>query len=553
MMPMKISADIQNYIDFIRSGKVAVCKDQIALCNYVEKCFTEESIYIDEEQLQRYLNQQKYFSFKLLPWEKFIFALHNCTYKTPGILRWPVLLVLVGRGAGKNGYLAFESFCWITPINGIDEYHVDIFATSEEQAKTSPGDVRAVLENNRVKLEKYFYWNLEYIKNLKTNSEIRYHTSAPKTKDGGRPGAVVFDEFHAYENYKLIGVARTGLGKKAMPRQTIITTDGYVRDGPLDDLKARAEQILYGDIDDNGMLPFICRLDDKKEVDNPSMWPKANPSYIYMPTLQQEISMEYADYKMSPAANPDFMTKRMNMPQTNEAASVTDWDNIKAANEALPDLTGCSCVAGIDYMKTDDFLAAGLLFKYKGLYCWITHSWVCRKSKDLPRIKVPLDQWETEEGGNLLTFIDGPEIPPEVPAEWLAKQAQKYNITLLAIDNFRYTLLTRALREAGFDTDKGGTNNIMLTKRVTEMRYIPVITHIFNKHLARWGKNPLMNWYTNNACIVSEGGNQYYGKKEEKSRKTDGFKAFAAAVCASENLEDCGEEEDLGEFKVYTY
>lgn len=549
MMQMPISAKIQDYINFVRSGKVPMCKDQLALCDYVEKCFSEDGIYVDEQQLDRYLAQQKYF-FDLLPWEVFIFALHNCTYRSPGILRWPVLFVYVGRGAGKNGYLAFESFCWITPINGVKEYNVDIFATSEDQAKTSPDDVRAVLESNRSKLEKYFYWNLEYIENLKTGSKIQYHTAAPNTKDGGRPGAVVFDEFHAYQNYKLIGVARTGLGKKAFPRQTIITTDGYIRGGPLDDMKARVEQILYGGINDNGMLPFVCRLDDPKEVDDPAMWPKANPSYIYLPVLQQEMTMEYADYKINPAANPDFVTKRMNLPRTFEDTDVTDWNNILAANKPLPELEGCDCVAGIDYAKTTDFVAAGLLFKYKGLYCWITHTWVCRKSPDLPRIKAPLEQWEQL---GLLEFVDGPEIPPSMPANWLADQAQHYNITLLGLDNFRYTLLTKALREAGFDTDKGGANNIMLTKRVTEMRYVPVITSLFNNQVVTWGEHPLMNWYTNNACIISESGNQYYGKKEEKSRKTDGFKAFVAAVCASENLEDCGITESFDSFKVYSY
>jgi len=549
-MPTMICKEIDEYIAFVRSGTVPVCKDQLALCNYVEKCFRKEKIHVDEQQLKRYLNFQRYFPFQLLPWEKFIFALHNCVYRAPGVLRWPALFVYVGRGAGKNGYLAFESFCWITPVNGVPEYHVDIFATSEDQAKTSPDDVRAVLEKNRVKLEKRFYWNLEYIENLKTGSIIRYHTSAPGTKDGGRPGAVVFDEYHAYQNYKLIGTAKTGLGKKAMPRQTIITTDGNIRGGPLDDIKARAEGILYGDVGDNGMLPFICRLDSPKEVDAPAMWPKANPSYIYLPNLQQEMQMEYADYKINPAANSDFMTKRMNLPQTYEDASVADWNTILAAKKSMPDLTGCSCVAGIDYMKTTDFLSAGLLFRYKGLFLWMQHSWVCRASPDLPRIKAPLDEWKEQK---YLTFVDGPEISPDVPAAWLAEKAQTYNITQLGMDNFRYTLLTRALREAGFDTDKGGANNIMLTKRVTENRYVPVITHLFNNHLILWGDDPMMGWYTYNACIMTEKGNQYFGKKEEKSRKTDGFKAMVAAICASENLADSGEESSLNDFKVYSY
>lgn len=63
---------------------------------------------------------------------------------------------------------------------------------------------------------------------------MKYHTKAPGTKDGGRPGKVDFDEYHAYQDYKLINVVTTGLGKVEHPRKTIITTNGDVRDGPLD-------------------------------------------------------------------------------------------------------------------------------------------------------------------------------------------------------------------------------------------------------------------------------------------------------------------------------
>jgi phage terminase large subunit-like protein len=549
-MTRMICNEVDEYIAFVRSGKVPMCKDQVALCSYVGKCFNTEDIHVNEQQLKRYFKFQKYFPFQLLPWEKFIFTLHNCTYKADGLLRWPILFAKVGRGAGKNGYVAFESFCWTTPVNGVKNYDVDIFATSEDQAKTSPDDVREVLENHKSQLSKYFYWNKECITNLRTGSRLRYRTSGYKTKDGGRPGAVVFDEYHAYENYKMVDVATTGLGKKKYPRQTIITTDGNARGGPLDDLQAQSDQILFGGIDDNGMIPFICRLDDTKEVDNPELWPKANPSLIYFPNLQAELKQEYGRYKLNPSGNSSFVVKRMNLPQTFEDESVTDWNNILAANKPLPDLTGCDCVGAVDYAKTTDFVAAGLLFRYKEKYMWITHTWVCKSCPDLPRIKPDLHKWEKD---GLLDLVDGPEVSPDLPAQWLQKQGQTYNITKLGIDNFRMTWLIRALKEAGFDTDKGGANNILLTKRVTQMRYVPVITSAFNDHNVIWGNNPLMNWYTYNACIITEKGNQYYGKKEEKSRKTDGFMAFVSAVCASEDLEDCGEEQSLDDFKVYTY
>ena len=86
---------IQEYIDLVKSDKYRTCKEQKQLIEYVENCFKNESIYVDEQQLEDYLSFQKYFDFELFPWEKFVFALHNCTYISPGILRWPDLLIIV--------------------------------------------------------------------------------------------------------------------------------------------------------------------------------------------------------------------------------------------------------------------------------------------------------------------------------------------------------------------------------------------------------------------------------------------------------------------------
>lgn len=550
---MMICKEIQNYIDLVRSGVIEVCQEQILLVEYVERCFEEENLFVDEEELNRYLSLQKYFPFELLEWEVFCFALHNCTYSKPGILRWPDLFILVGRGAGKNGYLAFEDFCLISQYNKVNKYHIDICANSEDQAMTSFNDVYDVLEDNKSKLEKHFYWNKEVIRNKKTGSELRFRTSNAKTKDGGRQGKVDFDEYHQYEDYKTIQVFKTGLGKKKNPRTTIITTNGDVRDGPLDKLIERSKQILNGAIKDNGLLPFMCKLDDEKEVDNPKMWDKPNPSLHRFPDLQQQIKREYVDYKEDPISNSSFMTKRMNIPKGNKDLEVTSWENILATNQEIPDVEGGSCLVGIDYAKTTDFVAAGLLFKYKEKFVWITHSWVCESCNDLGRIKAPLREWE-EQG--FLTFVTGPEVSPEIPALWLAEKAKKYNLTTLWMDNYRYTLLAKALREVGFDTDKKGNNNIKLVRPSNEMLIAPVITSAFANHNIIFGDNPLMRWYTNNTCLItSQAGNMTYGKIEPKSRKTDGFKAFVAAMCGSNDLEDCSKTFDINDFEfgVYSY
>ena len=345
-------------------------------------------------------------------------------------------------------------------------------------------------------------------------------------------------------------MATTGLGKKPFPRRTILTTDGNVRGGPLDDYKGMAEDTLFHDIPDNGILYFICKLDDAKEVDDKRMWHKANPSLRYFPTLQQELETEYAGYLRNPSGNSSFLVKRMNIPKTFDAESVTDWENIKACARPLPDLRGCPCVAGLDYAKTTDFVSAGLLFRRGDEYLWMQHTWICRASLDLPKIKAPLDDW-AEKG--YITYVDGPEIPPDLPAQWLEDMGQIYNITALGIDNFRITLMSKALKEHGFDTDKGGSNNIKLCKRVTQNRYAPVIVSLFNTHSIAWGDDPMMPWYAWNATIETDKGNQYFGKKDIERRKTDGFMCFVSALTASEDLEDSGSGIDLDDFGVMSF
>ena len=515
---------LDDYIKQVKSGQYRVCKEQIQLVNFIEKVFENEQVYVDSEQVEKYFALQKYFPYELFAWEKFCFILHNCTYSAPGVLRFPDLVCVVGRGAGKNGYLAFEDFALLTPVNGIRNYDIDICATSEEQASTTFNDIYEILENNSTKMQRHFKWNKTEITNIKTNSTIRYRTSNSKTKHGGRPGKVDFDEKHAYENYKLIDVFTTGLGKKAMPRRTTITTMGDVRDGPLDNELAAGLEVLNGDALDNGTLYFICRLDNEKEVYEQENWYKANPSLQYFPNLLREIQKEFEDWKRDKVNNSSFMTKRMNIPKGTEMHPVTAWGNIKATNRPLPDLEGKTCVFGLDYTKTTDFLGAGLLFMIDNEIVWKPMSWYCSQSADLSRIKFPYDKQPD------LQRVDGAEIPPQIVAEWLKEQKKHYNIIAGALDNYRYTLLKSPLLECGFECDRKGLNNLKLVRPSDKMLVAPLIASDFANHKIVWGDSALMRWYTNNTSATEDkNGNISYGKIEPKSRKTDGFMAFVAA------------------------
>lgn len=531
---------IDEYASLVTGGKIEACEEQHQLMVYLARVFASEEVHCDPEQVEKYMSYQRYFPFDLFPWERFVFTLHNCVFRADGSPRWQDLLLYMGRGGGKNGYISFEDFCLVTPTNGIRNYHIDIAANSEEQAKTSFDEIYDILDNPpdaraAKALRHNFYWNKTIIRNRMTGSEIKYRTNNAKSKDGLRSGKVDFDEIHAYENWDNLNVFTTGLGKKPHPRITYATTDGDFRDGPLDQLKERALKILSGELDDNGLLPFICRLDSDDEVHEEAKWPKANPSLYYKPELVQRIRTEYQNYLLDPVKNGAFMTKRMNRPQGNADVQVTSWENVLKTNRPLPDLTGWPCVAGIDFSKTTDFMSAVLLFREPGVewptYYAMHHSWFCARSKDRGRIKIPLDEMERR---GILTMVDDVEIDPSLVANWIRDMRRTYDVRKVAADSYRYALLKRSLEAIGFDANDKTVKMV----RPSDVMYAQgKIDSAFAHGGIVWGDDPLMRWYVNNTKLVRAPNNNFkYEKIEPSSRKTDGFMAFVHAFTLEEEI-----------------
>lgn len=533
---------IQDYIDLVEQEKIRTCNEQKQLVAMVKKVLQEEDLKIDEVRLEKYMSYQQYFPFSLFPWQTFVFALHCCVFKKDGNPRWSDLFVLMGRGGGKNGYLSFEDFCLITETNGVAYYDIDICANSEEQAKISFDEIYNILENPKwtKKFKKNFRWTRTEIQNIKTRSKIKYRTNNPKGKDGLRSGKVDFDEPHAYENWENINVFTTGLGKKPHPRRTYVSTNGDVREGPLDQLIEKSKKILEGEIPDNGFLPFICKLDSEDEVHDSDNWEKVNPSLPYLPTLKDQMMREYQDYLLDPVINNSFMTKRMNIPQGRKDTEVTSWENILKTNGEVPDLTGMTCVCGIDFSKTTDFVSAFLLFKKNEKYYGIHHSWFCTACNDRHRIKYPLHE-AVEKG--LLTVVDDVEINPSIVAQWINEQGMIYDIDKIAIDSYRYSLLSRELANIGYEAkDK----RVKLVRPSDIMLVQPKIHSWFVSNKIIWGDDSLMRWYTRNAKLEPAPNNNFkYGKIEPKSRKTDGFMAFVASVTLEEELPETADFEFL--------
>lgn len=542
-MPCEIPKEVLGYLESVEQDIPRACREQHALAAYVRRVFAQEDVYVDREQLGRYLGLVKYFPYdRLFPWEEFLLALWDCTYKADGTPRWKTVLCMVGRGAGKDGFIAFDSACSISPYNPVAHYNVDICANNEEQAVTPVKDLAEVLETPKweSKLRKHYYHTKELIQGRKNKGVMKGRTNNPKGRDGMRSGKVVFNEVHAFENYDNIKVFITGQGKVAQPRVGFFTSNGEVSDGPLDDYLARGRRILFEGEEDNGFLPFICCLESKDQVHDPENWFMANPSLYYMPHLRQAIADEYRDWKDHPEQNGDFITKRMGIRAGFKEIAVTDYEKVKATNQTVPDLQGWSCTVGIDYAELSDWAAVNLHFRRGAERYDINHAWMCLQSRMLSRVKAPWKEW-AERG--LVTVVDDVSIHPDLLAQYIAKAAEKYNLKMLAMDHYRWTLVSESLRKIGFDAaDK---TRVKMIRPSDIMQVEPVIQECFDRGLFHWGDNPCLRWAVNNTKRVASSrklgvdtGNFIYAKIEARSRKTDPFMALVASMVVEPALGD---------------
>ena len=532
--------EVAGWLHVVEDGKIVACRDQHQLCAFVRRVFETEDLWLDRQRLNTYLGYQKFFPFDLTPDEKFMLALMLCLYAPPGVPRFKTLFLYVGRGYGKNGFITFLTFCLLSKGNGIIEYDVHVVATTEDQAKTSFEELFNLFDRSPSTFRNGFRWTKTEIKNLATSSVFKFLTANAGSKDGGRPGALIMDEEHAYENNRTIGVLMGGLGKKPDARVFKITTDGDVREGPLDEDKERAEKILAGELPDRRILPMLFRLDDPEEIHDEAMWPKANPSVLRRPTLLQEYRDDYNEWLEHPQKHPEVPTKRFNCPQQRTDIMVTSWANIEAATRDWGDVDGLPCVVGIDYARTTDLLGVCILFHRGGEYQAVNHSWWCTHSADAGEVKAPLAEW-AEQGW--LTIVDDVSIDPDLPCAWVRDFTYEHGcpIEWVALDYYRIDLVKRSLLEIlGFDTSlKGKDQRVWQVRPSDQMRVHPVIDAAFANHQIAWGRSPVMRWCTNNTKSEPAPNDNYkYGKIAPHSRKTDAFMAMVAAFSVVDRIPD---------------
>ena len=451
--------NIDEWIYLIKGNHIEHCKEQeLAIDNNIIPVPERKDVYVDAERIAKGLSLQKYFPYSLLPWEKYQFAIIAGVFlREPGMeddIYFHEIRDIIGRGAGKNGFIDFLALYFISPYHGVRGYNVDLIANGEEQAATSIVDVGDIIRYPvDPKYERALNANFkaygEKVVGKKMNAVFRLNTSSTKNKDSKRTGCVIYDEKHQYVDTRNMNTLQSGLGKMKWSREITITTDGHVRGGILDDEKQQNEVILREYNPENRTFINWFRIEEEDEWKDINKIVKANPSLAdpSFSTLRQRIQQEITKMPFTPEYFPEFLAKRCNYPISDPQMAVAEWNDIVECTkeQTFQPTPGMSCVGGVDYTKTNDFCGCILTFRKGKEYVTLHHSFICAKSRDLPNIHAPVQEWVKQ---GICTIVDDVEIPPEIPVQWFKEKALLYNIMMIGIDNFRYTWLNKAFKKS---------------------------------------------------------------------------------------------------------
>ena len=491
------------------------------------------------EFMEKFLRPTKgnYDSMTLLPWQCFCEGnIFGWVDKETRLRRFREALIVGGRGIGKTTLIAGNATYGASKDGerGADIY---LLANAKDQAKIGFEECFKQIKASPA-LASRFRLTREGVFYDRTNSTIKARASDSSTLDGLNPYLAIFDEIHEYKTWKLIDVVRRGMIKRQQPLTIYITTMGTVLDGVLTQMyglfsDALEEGILSPTVADR-LFAFICEMDPGDDLDDSSLWIKANPS---MGVLQnrEELEKEWERAKLVPQNKADFITKQLCVTVDSSEAAYLPAEilNRNRGTIGMEQLLGRMCYGGYDLSSREDFTAAVLLFPLDdGRWFVLHHSWTTRRKVDLNNEKIDYAHFAML---GVLTICDGDYVPQDEVFKWFKAMAGangSYEVVAIGYDPANAVWCNRALEAEGFATEVVRQGPLTLNDPMKSFREAMMDGRIVTNN------DPMLRWYMHNVRLR----NNYLDKEKEnwmptksnRYRKIDGFAALIDAWCVAQ-------------------
>ena len=197
------------------------------------------------------------------------------------------------------------------------------------------------------------------VENFLTGSLLEIRPMSVNKLQGLRPKVSTIDEWLSGDvREDVVGAIEQGASKLPDYLIVAISSEGTVRNGSGDTIKMELANILKGEYYNPHASIWWYKLDSIDEVNDPAMWPKAQPNLGYTvsyDTYQQDVERA----EKAPATRNDILAKRFGIPMEGYTFFFTYEETLVHRPR---EYWRMPCAMGADLSQGDDFTAFTFMF-----------------------------------------------------------------------------------------------------------------------------------------------------------------------------------------------
>lgn len=460
---------------------------------------------------------------KLMLWQKaFIEVVYSFKMADTGLDRFKKIVLLIARKNTKSETCSALGNAEL--ILGADG--ADIVASSNDDSQASiifdAIDVMRLMFDPR---ELDTHRNQRFISNKVNGSKIFKLSDRTKNKEGRNIDFAIIDEVHEMKDNVVIKSIEQSQSLKENPKMIIITTEGFVNDGVLDDLLKRCRAIIAGEddsISSERLLPWLYSQDSEQEVwTNEKSWVKSNPTLGIV--KKWDYLREQVDLARKSKADRMFvLSKDFNIKQSNAQAWLMQEDYNYTAMFDPEFFRGSLCLGAVDLAETTDLVSARIMLMREGdpVKYIFQHYWIPELKLQNSNDKDAGAKYSEWAKSNLMTICEGNDVDLSIVADWFYGLYQKYDFRLYKCGydvKFSKDFLRR-MEEYGFDCE------MVLQNKLTLSNAMKLVEADFKARRINYNEDPIDQWCLGNASMeIDDLGNVMCVKiNNQYDRKIDG-------------------------------
>ena len=344
--------------------------------------------------------------------------------------------------------------------------------------------------------------NQQHIKCMFNGSKVFKLSDRTRNKEGRNIDFAVVDEVHEMKDNVIIKSIEQSQSLKPNPKLFLITTEGFVNGGFLDEELVKARKIL-NDEDDSisaeRMLPWLYTQDSEQEIwQDERTWMKSNPTLGVV--KRWDYLREQVDAARRSKADRMFtLSKDFNFKVSNSEAWIIGELLDYSRGFDIDTFRGSIALGGVDLAETTDMCSAKILLlkpedstKYIHQMYWIPESKL--KNSDDKESGAKYEEWARQ---GILRITEGNEVDVSAVADWFYEIYKDHGIRLYKCgydQRFAKDFLKR-MDDYGFDCEMIYQNRYVLS---SPMRLVEA--DIRDQSIA-FNDNPIDKWCLMNTSV----------------------------------------------------